>query len=91
MCPFEILHFAPLGLIAISLYALKSSNNQLLASLSIIALSLAGLIGGTHMHTEHHEAYTMFDPCYGYIVSLAVASIGLVKGLMRKNLTRNKA
>ena len=91
MCPFEILHFAPLALIAISLFVLKSSSNKLLFGISLAVLSLVGLVAGSHMHTEHFEPYAFFDPCYGYIIALIVSAFAIFKGIIEKNVAKNKA
>lgn len=79
MCPFEILHYLPLGLIAFSVASLFSSSSKIHLSLIIIASSFIGLVAGEHMHTVHFEPVTMFDPCYGYIASLMVSGYVLVR------------
>ena len=78
MCPFEILHFAPLALIAGSVLLFKAPNKKLL-SLTVAVLSVIGLIAGEHMHTEHAMPISMIDPCVGYFVSLAVSAFVAVK------------
>jgi hypothetical protein len=79
MCPFEILHYLPLGLIAFSVISLFSSSSKLHLSLIVIASSLVGLVAGEHMHTVHFEPMTILDPCYGYVASLIVSSYVLVR------------
>ena len=79
MCPFEILHYLPLALIAFSGISLFSSSSKLHLSLIVIASSLVGLIAGEHMHTVHFEPVTLFDPCYGYVASLIISTYVLVR------------
>lgn len=91
VCPFEILHFAPLVLIALTAFSLRLSNARLPLSASIAALSVIGLFAGSHMHTEHLEPYGWIDPCYGYALSLVVSVIIVARELVLKNLAKNKA
>lgn len=90
MCPYEILHYLPLGLIAFSVISLFSSSNKLQLSLIIMVSSLIGLFAGEHMHTVHLEPVTLFDPCYGYVASLIVSTYVLVRNYRTaKKVTAN--
>jgi hypothetical protein len=91
ICPFEILHFAPLILIALTAFTFKSGNARLPLSIAIAVLSVIGLVAGNHMHTEHLEPYGVIDPCYGYTLSLLVSVLMVAKELVSKKLARNKA
>ncbi len=90
MCPYEILHYLPLGLIAFSVISLFSSSSKLHLSLIVIASSFVGLVAGEHMHTVHFEPVTLFDPCYGYVASLIVSTYVLVRNYRTaKKVTAN--
>lgn len=91
MCPFDLLHFAPIALIAASVVFLKKSSFSVFGSLAIAALSLIGLVAGAHMHTHAAHAMPMlaFDPCYGYAVSL-VASVSNLAFKGFKSLSLSK-
>ncbi len=81
ICPFEILHYLPIALIAFSALSLIYSSQKVYISMAIIVASFLGLIAGQHMHTEHMEPLSFFDPCYGYIASLMVSTVALIRKL----------
>jgi hydrogenase/urease accessory protein HupE len=91
ICPFEILHFAPLILIALTAFSLGLSNARLPLSASIAILSIIGLFAGGHMHTEHLEPYGIVDPCYGYAFSLLVSAVIVTRELLTKKTAKGKA
>jgi hypothetical protein len=90
MCPFELLHFAPLGLIAVSALLLKKFSFSLQGSVLVVVLSLIGMSSGAHMHTEHAMPMLPLDPCYGYAVSLIVSSANIVRSFFANRLSVNK-
>ncbi len=82
VCPFEFLHFIPL--IAVALVAVFGRNRFTRVGVSAIVsgLSIIGLVAGSHVHTAHAEPMLMLDPCYGYMASLVVAMVIMVKEIV---------
>lgn len=83
MCVFEVLHFLPLALIALSALSLKGKFSGLF-SVMVLVLSATGLIAGHHAHTEHGAFFGMVDPCFGYIVAMVVSGFSALKSLKAK-------
>ncbi len=83
MCVFEILHFLPLALIALSALSLKGKSSGLF-SLMVLVLSTIGLIAGNHSHVEHGAFFGMADPCFGYMLAIAVSAFTSLKALKNK-------
>lgn len=83
MCVFEVLHFLPLALIALSALSLKGKFSGLF-SVMVLGLSIAGLIAGNHAHTEHSAFFGMTDPCFGYVLAIAVSGFSGLKSLKAK-------
>ena len=79
MCAFEILHYLPIALIAFAVISLSYTSKKAYVSMSVAIMSLIGLIAGEHMHTTHMEPATLFDPCYGYVASLIVSTVALIR------------
>lgn len=89
MCPFELLHFAPLVLIVVSFAVLRKSTFGLYSSLAVVALSAIGILSGAHMHTEHAMPLTWFDPCYGYAVSLVVSTSSFIRNVLSARVVKS--
>ncbi len=83
MCVFEVLHFLPLALIALSALGLKSKFNGLFAVM-VLFLSIAGLVAGDHAHSEHGSFFGVIDPCFGYMVAIALSGFSILKSLKSK-------
>lgn len=81
MCPFEVLHFLPLALIAVSSL---SKLNKIATSTAILVLSLVGLFAGDHIHTAHGEVLNLVDPCAAYAVAAVYAAFSLAQSLRAK-------
>lgn len=82
MCPFEILHYLPVVLIALALLSIAYGSKKSYVNVAIMAASLLGLIAGQHMHTIHMEPASFIDPCYGYVVSLLVSTYASIKNFV---------
>jgi hypothetical protein len=82
ICPFEILHFVPVILIAASIFAAKKLGSMFYVSL--IILSVFGLVAGSHSHAEHGAFFGAFDPCWAYNVALAYGALNVSLSALRK-------
>ncbi len=71
VCPFEILHFLPLCIIALAGLFFRALGMKFYY-LSIF-MSVLGIVSGTHSHYEHAAFFGAFDPCWGYYAVLAVS------------------
>ena len=78
-CPFDILHFLPLALIAVAFIVARSKIAPRALSIVVAGLSVVGLSAGAHVHTVHAEHVSLIDPCYGYVVALTVAIYTIAK------------
>jgi hypothetical protein len=82
MCVFEVLHFLPLALIVVSMVSLRGKSGVL--SIVVAALSVVGLLAGNHSHAEHAAFFGIVDPCFGYMVAIALSAVSGVKSLLAK-------
>ncbi|MDF3047833.1 MAG: hypothetical protein K0R73_951 [Candidatus Midichloriaceae bacterium] len=82
MCVFEVLHFLPLALIVASMVSLRGKSGVL--ALAVTALSVVGLIAGNHSHAEHGAFFGMVDPCFGYLVAIALSAVSGARSLLAK-------
>ena len=78
VCVFEILHFLPLALIAVSTLTLRNKF-KLSSSFATLILSLIGLVGGIHSHVEHNEFFGIFDPCNLYVASFVISALTVIR------------
>ena len=83
LCPFEFLHFAPIFLIVASLFMFAKNIKNPASPLVVLVLSVVGLMAGSHMHTAHAEAFTLLDPCVGYLVSAVVSVAHVVRSFAK--------
>lgn len=77
VCPFEILHYVPLALIAVAFVAGFRGISKVKLSGFVLVMSIIGLISGNHVHTEHAHAITLLDPCYAYMVLSVISLINM--------------
>jgi hypothetical protein len=77
LCPFEVLHFLPALLIALSFIGARKSG--VLFHLAMAALSVAGVLAGAHSHAEHGAFFGVVDPCWMYGITLAVSVFQMVR------------
>lgn len=76
MCAFDIFHFLPL--VAIVLTLVFKSTRASWAPVTMV-LSIVGLVGGLHVHGDHHHAVEILDPCYFYTAFLAASIVAFAK------------
>jgi hypothetical protein len=83
VCPFEILHFIPLvAIVGTALFA-RGKFSRISISVSVFALSVVGLVSGSHVHTAHAEPITFLDPCLGYMLAAAISIAVIARDVIK--------
>ena len=79
MCVLEIVHFLPLALIA-AFVPVSMFRKGVLA----MALSVVGLMAGSHAHEVHAHLFTAIDPCLMHFATLIIATGVSLKSVASK-------
>ncbi len=86
MCVFELTHFLPLLVIALTY--VSSYRFTFSGSAVVVASAIIGLVAGQHVHTEHFVEYSMLDACSLYAVALIASGVRFAQLTINK-LTAN--
>lgn len=79
-CGLEALHFVPMVLLLIGFITREYSSSA--SFLGAIILSVAGLFGGHHAHVDHLRPLAWVDPCYLYMVVIAVSAFCIARNVV---------